>query len=41
MAIKNNLGSFVMKNLKIFYESIAPKNVTIIKQRKDETIVKS
>ena len=45
MAIKNYLGSFVLKNLKIFHESevvfIAPYNVTIIKQGKDETIVKS
>jgi len=45
MAIKNYLGSFVLKNLKIFHESgvvlIAPNNVTIIKQGKDETIIKS
>lgn len=45
IAIKNYLGSVVLKNMKILHESgvvlIAPNNVTIIKQGKDETIVKS
>ena len=46
MAIKNYLGSFVLKNLKISHESgvvliISPNNVTMIKQRKYETIVNS
>ena len=45
MAIKNYLGSFVLKNLKIFHGSgvvlIAANNVTIIKQGKGESIVKS
>ena len=45
MSIKNYLGSFVLKKLKIFHESgvvlIAPNNVTIIKQGKDESIVTS
>ena len=46
MAIKNYLGSFVLKNLKISHESgvvliIAPNNVTMIKQRMYETIVNS
>ncbi|XP_022809887.1 G-protein coupled receptor GRL101-like [Stylophora pistillata] len=43
MAIKNYLRSFILKNLNIFHESgvvlIAPNNVTIIKQGKNETIV--
>ena len=43
---ENYLGSFVLKNLKISHESgvfliIAPNNVTMIKQRKYETIVNS
>lgn len=46
MAIKNYLGSFVLKNLSISHESgvvliISPNNVTMIKQRKYETIVNS
>lgn len=46
MAIKNYLGSFVLKNLKFSHESgvvliISPNNVTMIKQRKYETIVNS
>ena len=45
MVIKVYLGSFVLESLKIFHKGgvvlIAPHNVTIIKQGKDKTVVKS